>query len=226
MTTKYTSNNPIIQEIEMVLTTQYPEGFAYKFLGKNANTYIRKSMSVDDFKKQIGLELPESFYQFYEWLLNIEFSEKDISNQTYMDYHQHQIITLQSILEDTKYWQEIQAKDPKREWKTGFVALLSYNSAYQMIIDTLGEINGQKGCIAFWDFKGGSSYYVDYIDFDHYLKSKLELLKQNLYFPPSLNDDNIDEDEYTYDDFVYGEPSQKINSIIEQMNGKQVVVKF
>jgi hypothetical protein len=187
MSTSYLTKNPIIQEIETVLRTVCPEGFAYKFLGKNANSYIRKSLSTDDFKNQIGLELPDSFYQFYEWLLNVEFTEKDVSNQTYMDYHQHQISTLQSILEDTKYWQQILAKDPKREWKPGFVALLSYNSAYQMVIDSKGEINGQKCCIAYWDFKGGSWYYIDYLSFDNFLKTKLELLKQNLYFPPSLN---------------------------------------
>jgi len=47
-----------------------------------------------------------------------------------------------------------------------------------------------------------------------------------LYFPPSLNDENIDENSYTYDEFVYGEPSQKINNIIEQINGKQAFVEF
>jgi hypothetical protein len=226
MTTIYQSKNPIIQEIETIIRNKYPEGFAYKFLGKNANQFTRKGLSIDDFKKQIGLELPDSFYQFYEWLLNVEFPEKNVSKQTYMDYHQHQISTLQTILDDTKFWQQIQAKDPKREWKKGFVAILSYNSAYQMVIDTLGEINGQKGCIAYWDFKGGSWYYVDYIDFDHFLKTKLELLKQNLYFPPSLNEEDLNEDAYTYDDFIYGEPSEKIKKIAEQINGKQVVVSF
>jgi len=188
--------------------------------------HVRNGLSIKEFKEQINIELPEIFYEFYEWLLDVKFPEKDVSKETYMDYHQHQISTLQNILDDTKLWQGIQAKDPKREWKPGFVALLSYDSAYQMVIDTCGEINGQKGCIAYWDFKGGSWYYVDYLNFEHYLKTKLELLKQNLYFPPSLNDENIDENSYTYDEFVYGEPSQKINNIIEQINGKQAFVEF
>ena len=159
--------NPIIQEIEMVLRTQYPDGFGYKFIGNNALPHVRNGLSIKEFKEQINIELPEIFYEFYEWLLDVKFPEKDVSKETYMDYHQHQISTLQNILDDTKLWQGIQAKDPKREWKPGFVALLSYDSAYQMVIDTCGEINGQKGCIAYWDFKGGSWYYVDYLNFEH-----------------------------------------------------------
>jgi hypothetical protein len=222
----YQSKNKTILEIEQVLKTQYPEGFGYKFLGKNANEYTRKGLSIQNFKAKIDLELPDSFYEFYEWLLKVEFPEKNVDKKTYLDYHQNQIFTLQNILDDTKMWQEIQAKNPKREWKSGFVALLSYDDAYQIVIDTKGEICGQKGALAYWDFKGGGCYYVNYTCFESFLKTKLELLNHDLYFPPSLDGDEDDEDSLTYDDYKYGEPADEIETIIEIVNGKQKIVNF
>jgi hypothetical protein len=225
----YQSQNKTILEIEQVLNAQYPKGFGYKFLGKNANEYTRKGLSLKDFKEKIDLELPDSFYNFYEWLLNVEFPEKNVDKEMYLDYHQNQIFTLQNILDDTKMWQDIQAKNPKHEWKPGFVALLSYNSAYQIVIDTKGEINNIPGCIACWDFKGGSNYNIDYLDFDDFLKTKLELLKKNLYFPPALETNDMDDENgelITYDDFMYGQTSNEIKAVIEKINGRQTIVNF
>jgi predicted DNA-binding WGR domain protein len=225
----FQSPNKTIQEIEHILRTKYPIGYGFRFLGRNANEYMRESFSIHDFKAKIGLELPESFYQFYEWLLKVEFTEKNVDNEIYLDSHQNEVSSLKSILDETKMWQEIQTKNPKREWKSGFVALLSYNDAYQMIIDTKGEINEIPGCIAVWDFKGGSWYRIEYIDFDDFLKTKLELLKENLYFPPSLETNDIDDPNgelITYDDFMYGETANTIKSVIEKINGKPYLMNL
>lgn len=104
-------------------------------------------------------------------------------------------------------------EQPDREWRDGFVAWNCWNSAYQMAIDTKGIINGTPGCLAYWDFKGGSHFIVKYKNFEYLLLTILELIKRKLYFP-SYNDEK-------FEDFNCGRTRELIDFFITKINGKE-----
>ncbi|MDD3772563.1 MAG: hypothetical protein PHC38_07905 [Weeksellaceae bacterium] len=214
--------NLILSEIVTVLHNEYPKGYGSAFIGQNSFPEVRNEISVEHFRNQINKNLPILFYEFYEWALDVNFPVVDITTLTHIEEHQNKMETLHAILDETKMWNE----QIHEEWNSGFVALCRWDSAYQMVIDTDGYISNQKGSIAYWDFKGGSGYYLEYANFETFLKTKLELLKQNLYFPPPISNSNIDESYKEYEDFCYGKTSEKIRVIKERVNGKTNFISF
>jgi hypothetical protein len=214
--------NLIVSDIEAVLNNEYPKGYGCAFIGRNSFPEVRNEVSLEQFRSQINRNLPILFYDFYEWALDVNFPFFDTSKLTHIEDHQNKMETLHSILDDTKIWN----KQIHEEWNFGFVPLCSWDSAYQMVIDTYGCINNQKGSIAYWDFKGGSGYYLEYANFETFLKTKLELLKQNLYFPPPISNSNINESYKLYEDFCYGKTSEKIRIIKERVKGKTKFISF
>jgi hypothetical protein len=202
--------NAVISEIEQTLRNNYPSGFGAVFIGAAKKSNI----GLDAFKKEIGLELPDVFYEYYEWLSTAKFDDNDVSDQTRLgdDDSEHYTPSLGSILSSTRDWRDIQEGQPDREWKSGFAAIASWNSCYQLAIDTTGEV-APKGGLLYWDFKGGDEYNVVYENFDMFLKTKLELLKAKLYFPPPSSDDEA------YDDFMYGDVRGKIDDLVQKLNG-------
>jgi len=209
----------IISEIEQTLRQEYPSGFGAVFIG----SVQEDNLSFEVLKKEIqslNITPPESFYTFYEWLCSVEFPFEDVYEQTELNFDEENfILSLDEIISSTRSWLEIQKKQPHREWKSGFLAIASWNSCYQLVIDTKGEV-ASEGNMLVWDFKGGKYYKVIYQSFDLYLKTKLELLKAKLYFPPSPSD------EEAYEDFMYGETRDKINKIIADLNGEPQVISF
>lgn len=201
---------PVIEEIDQTLRTQYPAGFGAVFVGGAKHG----ALTVEHFKKAIGLELPEIFYQYHKWLMTTDFDDADVSEQTELGYDEaNYAMSLQAILRTTEEWQRLQADDPSREWKSGFVEIASWNSCYVMVIDTEGEI-GEQGNVLYWDFKGGSTYYIIYQNFEMLLRTKLELLKENLYFPPASDD--------AREDFYDGETRRKIEEIERRLNASAI----
>jgi len=204
--------NSTILEIENVLKNNYPEGYAYTFLCRG----VDKTLSMAEFKEKIKLPVPELFYQYYEWLQNVNFPQKDISDLVGLSHFDEEYISsLFTLLDGTETWQEIQRKQPNREWKQGFVEIASWDSCCVKVIDTLGEVAG-VGSILYWDFKGGGTYHVIHNNFEMYLKTILERLKQNLYFPPSYKDDEA------VDDFSYGETRDKIQALVKTLNKESI----
>ena len=198
----------VIKEIENVLRNNYPEGYGHAFVCTGAD----KTLSIAEFKEKISLPVPELFYQYYEWLQTVSFPQKDVSSLVSLSHFDEEYISsLSKLLDSTKNWQDIQKKEPTREWKSGFVKIASWNSCYVKVIDTLGEV-AKAGSILYWDFKGGSSYRVIHEDFEMYLKTILERLKQNLYFPPS------DENEEARDEFFEGEIRDTIEDLVKNLN--------
>jgi hypothetical protein len=202
--------NNIIVEIENILQNQYPAGFGALFVAG-----IKKHIiSIEDFKKEIQLSLPNIFYEFYEWANQVQFTKTDISDKVQLDYDDENYLpSLKSILQETQEWQAIQAQQPDREWKGGFVAIGGWNSAYVQVIDTLGEI-GKAGCVLYWDYKGGSTYHIIHQDYEAFLKTKLALLKANLYFTPHWK---LEEE---FEDFMEGEKREQIEAIKQKINQK------
>jgi hypothetical protein len=209
--------NNLLKNIETCLKEDYTPAFYRRYIGSAQVD----ELSLDDFKTQIGLTLPASFYEYYEWLLQLPKPEGKPISIFDKDEIEHFACSLKTILRDTKKWQEIQQKQPKREWKAGFVALNSWNDCYQLVIDTLGEV-GKAGCVLYWDFKGGGQYIIKYDSFEKFLETKLALLQAQLYFPP-----DSETDEEAYDSFMYGEVQDQIKEIEDEVNqGVKKHIKF
>ncbi len=211
--------NAIITEMEQTLRHNYPSGFGAVFIGEAQDG----DLTLEEFKDNIqamDIAPPESFYAYYDWLLRVQFPSDDVSDKTELGYDdEHYTPSLDNILSTTREWREIQKKQPDREWKSGFLAIASWNSCYQLVIDTHGDV-APKGSLLVWDFKGGGEYEVVYQSFESYVKTKLELLKAMLYFPPSPSDDEA------YEDFMYGATREKINKLIADLNGEPQIVPF
>ncbi len=204
--------NAIISEIEQTLRSHYPSGFGAVFIGDAQ----RSDITLNEFREELlkmGLELPDAFYEYYNWLMTVEFDDDDVSDQTQLGYDdsEHYTPSLSDVLSSIRDWRDIQEDQPDREWKSGFAAIVSWNSCYQLVIDTKGEV-APAGGLLYWDFKGGDKYEVVYQNFEMFLKTKLELLKQKLYFPPPSSDDAA------CDDFMYGETREKIEAVVRKLN--------
>ncbi|KOY87581.1 hypothetical protein AD998_16855 [bacterium 336/3] len=200
--------NTIIQEIENILRNNYPNGYANAFVCEG----FEKTVSLEEFKDKLGLPLPDLFCEYYQWLQSVEFPKEDVSNLVGLsNFDEEYISSLSELLDRIEDWQDIQKKQPQREWKNGFVEIASWDSCYVKVIDTLGEV-ANSGSILYWDFKGGGGYAVIHENFEMYLKTILERLKQGIYFPPSYADDE------GVDDFSYGETRDKINNLVKELN--------
>lgn len=198
-----------IQEIEKTLREQYAPGFGSLYLGE----VHYQTTTPEIFKKDIKLELPLSFYAYYQWLSTAKFEYKDIPHLSHLVFDDfHYVRSLNSILDTTKSWQAIKEVDPACGWKSGFVEIVSWDSCYVMVIDTLGEV-GEKGNMLYWDFKGGETYHILYPTFELFLKTNLEKLKQNLYFPPPLSDPE------QRDDFYNGDKYRRRTALENSING-------
>lgn len=216
--------NEIIKDIDDILRTKYNSTHALFFLGRGPDNGIK----IDEFKREIGLEVPNILEEYYEWMMRVDFgitkeehnkyfgSTNGIKypyNQNYDSYFDcdNQTESLSGIINNTNIWRKIQEEQPNREWKRGFLEICDWNSAYVMVIDTKGEVSN-KGSILYWDYKGGDVYRIRYDNFEKYLITKLELLKKNLYFPLVFGDENSN------DDFYYGKTRKAIEATIESLN--------
>lgn len=209
----------LIQQIETILLNDYPRGYAFAFLGQNAHPRTRAELSLEAFQAAMPRPLPPLFLDFYAWMLHSDFVKGDVAAEIDCTDYEHTHLSLSHILKDTTIWQNIQQKQPDREWKQGFVALNSWGSAYQLVIDTQGEINNQQGCLAFWDFKGGSNYIIQYANFEQFLLTKLELLKAHCYFQPAV-------ERPEFDDFHEGVLRDQYEQITVQVNGPPRFISF
>lgn len=159
--------------------------------------------SVDGatFRKRIGAELPASFHAFYEWARTIAqrfkmtFDAIDIPDDGAFG-----IDTLERILSSTEMWRGIQLEQPDREWRSGFVHIASWGSAYEMVIDTKGEAFKPSHQLVYWDFKGGSTYGAVFETFEDYLEAVLELITSDSYFKPVADADHDDDDADPFED--------------------------
>ncbi len=213
-----------IKEIETILRAGNNPVQALLFLGRGPD----KRMRPNEFAKEIGLEIPTIMLEYYEWMMSVDLGitkelheeffgkSKDIKYPYNRDHDVYfdcsfRTESLSGILKNSNIWQEILEKQPHREWKSGFMELCSWDSAYTMVIDTRGEVSG-KGCILYWDYKGGSDYRIRYDNFENYLTTKIELLKRGLYFPAIIKEADGNED------FFYGKTRKLIEKTIENFN--------
>ncbi|MCI5057466.1 MAG: SMI1/KNR4 family protein [Flavobacteriales bacterium] len=194
--------NPVLSDLEDCLRKQFTPREQNGFL-VNGNT---KTISLEKFKEDLGIELPDLFFEYYNWLLSVEF-ENHMGKKMDLSDTYFNICSLAQILRGTKMWQEIQQDDPSREWKQGFVFLSDWDSSNQMVIDTKGII-GKPNCILYWHYAGGAEYLIEYENLEMYLKTKIELLKRGLYFP---KDDN-------WGDFCYGNQNDQIKNFVRDFN--------
>ncbi len=171
--------HPIIQQIENELRQNYPKRFGNIFLGE----VQKNKIEIGDFKNQINLQLPEIFYEYYEWMSNVVFEDSGVSKKKQSGgNHEHSNLSLQSILAATKEWQDIKKYNSNCKWKSGFMTIVSWGNSYEMVIDTKGEV-GKPGTLLYWNFKGDGEYIVKYEDFESFLQTKLELLEEKRFFP-------------------------------------------
>lgn len=216
--------NEIIKDIENILRAKYSTIHALFFLGRGPDNRIK----IDEFKREIKLEVPTILEEYYQWMMSVDFGITNEEhnkyfgsinkikypyNQNYDSYFDcdNQTESLTNIIKNTNIWRKIQEKQPHREWKSGFLEICSWSSAYVMVIDTKGQVSS-KGSILYWDYKGGGVYRIRYNNFEKYLLTKLELLKKNLYFPTAFEDEN------SSNDFYYGKIRTAIDTTIESLN--------
>ncbi len=198
--------NSVIKKIEKVLRQKYPEGTAAGLLAQASC----QEMSVQTFQEQLGLTLPVAFCEFYEWAMHTYFPKKEASTKIELSHFDEEYIpSLSKLLSSTQNWRAIQAMYPLREWKSGFVVIGSWNSCNVKVIDTKGEV-GSPGCVLYWDFKGGDSYYIIHQSFEKHLETMYARLENDCYFPPA-NDDEIE-------DFHVGTIGEKIDKIKQAVN--------
>ncbi len=146
-------------------------------------------MSTSEVQAELGVELPVAMHAFYAWAQNVVRSrgasfEVPEGGVAVLDSGAYRIESSEGILSGRRSWRTLQREKPEREWKPGFVHLMTFASAYELVIDTAAEIVQPKNQLSHWDFKGGSFYRRRYTDCVAYLYEILDLLDAELYFDP------------------------------------------
>lgn len=173
----------IHERIESVLLSRYTEEHLVVFARQAGAT------STKDVEAELGVALPASLHAFYAWAqdavrsrgASFEVPEGGIA---VLDDGAYRICPAERILASTRTWQKLQAEKPEREWKPGFVHLMTFSSAYELVLDTAGEVVEPANQLVHWDFKGGSFYRRRYSDYESYLEEILGLLEADRYFDP------------------------------------------
>lgn len=177
----------LLKDLEEILLG-LPEGYANAF-----KYYIYKdpqAISSEDFKRQINANIEENFYKFYNWLIASKFTgnpDELLQDEVKLDYlydTDYTISSLKSIVDVTSEWNELIKDSSAGEypWQEGFVALNSYGSYMQVFIDTLGKVDGRPGTIWEFDFKGGDSYSLKYLNIESWIKVLIGLLESGYFF--------------------------------------------
>jgi hypothetical protein len=146
-------------------------------------------LDPDQVAKKLDVTLAPSFAAFHRWARTVATRFPTGKTITLPDGGAYAIEGLDRIVQDTEMWRTIQRDQPDREWRPGFVHVVSWNSAYEMVMDTKADVTKPPHQLFYWDFKGGSDYQLCYKMFDALLEDVLKLLKSGSYFPPVDDDD-------------------------------------
>lgn len=163
--------------------------------------------------KNLGLELPDVFYDFYRWHDGSKYGEYFLTN-----FHAGvSILSLSSILADKKSWdyhEDVDAfleYEPGTWWNKAWIPFLYIQSWWVGVIDTAGCFGGKPGQILGFDFKSASGKDIRHESFAKWLETMLELKKNDLLL------DKLDEQWYV---ITYQIEEEKIaDTIVAEVNG-------
>ena len=200
----------VIDKIERMLREGSEEGYGHCYVA--GAHWQKRALSLETFKRQVGRKLPGSFYDFYAWMLAVDFPTADLQGKTSFDDDTYGWKpSLDRIIDETAHWNEIKQEQPDRLWEEGFIAFYAWDGYRQLAIDTLGKVCGKPGMLLAWDYKGGSGYEIIAANFDRLLCLEYEYLKERLYFPPPV-------DSPDYEAFWYGPGQDRRLEIIKILN--------
>lgn len=199
-----------LNELETVLRAHCSAAQIHAFVGEAADL----EYNFAALQQETGLKLPDLLSAYYDWLAGLAKTAGSLRDDGLLPAEQmlHFHRSLEGMANETQMWRQLQKKQPKREWRSGFLAMHSWNDCYQLVMDTGGEI-GPAGCLLSWDFKGGSEYRLEAVDFSGFLRCKYELLKAELYFPPPP------EHAAKREDFFYGRAFDQRQQIADHIYG-------
>ncbi len=143
---------------------------------------------IAEFRLQVaswGLpELPESFYEFYQFANGSRYENYD-----YSPFDQGRcLLSLEGIINEKEMWDDLESKDtfvqyePGTWWNKNWLPFLYIPDWWVGVIDMEGSFGGKAGQILGFDFKAAEGKYIAHESFDKWLETLIALQDAHLLF--------------------------------------------
>lgn len=165
---------------------------------------------IEEFQQNIGLPLPESFYDFYRWHNGSAKEPPYNFDVPFQD--SKSILSLSSILRIKEMFDSHQKEGIYDRWLEGAYwdyawMPFMYNDWFVQVIDTKGSFGGNPGQILGFDYKSEDGRCISHTSFDKWLETIIELKKADLLFS-GMDDESPSS--YVLDELIR-EIYQKVN---------------